>query len=454
MRKYLLWLLAILPFLTTSCIKDESETELDDYCYISSVTLGGMRRNLKLSNGTSVSTAYSGSAFGMTVDHRTLTIENRDSLLFGTDLRAVAMTIAYQGAALAYRTAGSDDAWKQYNTKDSMDLRTPIELSLLADDGKSSRLYTLKLNVHQLDGDSIRWQKAEAMDVLGTDPVDEMKAVVVEGRLSVLARMTGNVVLAKRSGLNTVGEWENVATDLPADADFETLCQQGDALYISTADGKIYTSMDAEQWTLFGEAKEGLKLAGVSGNRFYALAEGKLYAAENAIGWAEEALDDDAVRLPATSVSILKMQQPNGNERLVMVGIRNNEADTTAVVWNKMWDATTDEASAEWVYFNQTWENKQLLPRLRNMNLLQYDGRCLAFGGASSTGRREAMDAAYVSNDYGITWRKDSDLTIPQELKGTQAPVASAVDKDNVIWIISGNQVWRGRLNKLGFERR
>ena len=76
---------------------------------------------------------------------------------------------------------------------------------------------------------------------------------------------------------------------------------------------------------------------------------------------------------------------------------------------------------------------------------MKYDGKCLAFGRGS--------DKMYFSSDYGITWRTDSGLHLPLELGQVPGNLTSAVGDDNVIWIIAGNSVWKGRLNRLGFAR-
>ena len=149
------------------------------------------------------------------------------------------------------------------------------------------------------------------------------------------------------------------------------------------------------------------------------------------------------------------MKQANGSQRLVMVGNRAEEADKTSVVWNKMWDDDIQETGAVWMFMNQTEENKCTLPQLEYLNLIQYDDKCLAFGGSSVSGKgtNESMDALYVSQDYGISWRKDSEIHLPKELKGVNGPICAAVDDNNVIWIIADGEVWRGKLNRLDFIR-
>ena len=87
MKKYLVLLLATIPFLVGSCISDK-EVSYDDYCYISEVSLGSIKREVHmldtLGNDTIIKTSYTGSNFDMVINQRKLTIENRDSLLYGS----------------------------------------------------------------------------------------------------------------------------------------------------------------------------------------------------------------------------------------------------------------------------------------------------------------------------------------------------------------------------------
>lgn len=450
--------MASVLLMTTSCIKDE-KIQSNNYCYISSVKLGTLKRAVHTKNSQGKDSvyysSYSGAQITMSIDQRNQVIENRDSLLYGTSLRAVLVTITYDGSVLAYRTAGSDEEWTSYKSSDSINLSKPIELITLANDGNSSRVYTLKVNVHQQEGDSLYWSQAEK-DVPELTGMNATQAVVLDGKLTVLCSNTAGVQLATRSGLSSTGTWQLLSTDLPATADVHTLMMNkfNQTLYVSTTDGLIYNSVNGTEWNPVGTAQPGLRLVGINENAYYALIGGELYRSTDATNWNEkERLDTDPAYLPAKDVKSLQFQQKNGNWRMLLMGYRDNATDTTAVVWNKMWNHSYPENEAEWVYFNQTKENPYACPHLTNLNLLAYDGRCMAFGGASADGKIQAMEELYFSNDYGITWRPDLQIRLPEELKGVEGPIASVVDGSNVIWIIANNQIWFGRLNRLGFLR-
>ncbi len=458
MKKKTLLLLALLCGLLASCFKDE-EVTYDDYCYISDVSLGNIKRWSWTTDSVGApvryQTSYSGNAFQMTVDQRSDSIQNRDSLLYGSDLSAVLVSVSFKGATLLYRPAADTTAeWTAYSTKDSMDLSRPLHLLVVANDGASNRIYTLKVNVHQQEGDSLYWNRLDSA-VTALEGMDETKAVAQGSVLRVFGRVGQNVCVASRGIGGKAGLWERQDTSLPQDAQVGTLCQMGGRLYMGTSGGELYSSADAVSWQRVSSIGKGARLAGVGKSFLYALAGKSLLRSADGQVWEQESYDDDPAWLPDTCVSLVALDGDDGDSRVVMTGFRSQENDTTAMVWNKTWSAREREQDAEWVFFTQTRENKWLCPRLGSINVMAYDSRCLAFGGAAgyAGGKHKAMDGMYFSNDYGITWKPDYELHLPVALQGVDGPIASVVDSDKYIWIIANKEVWRGRLNRLGFLR-
>ena len=448
MKKRWCLLLLALPFLATSCSKEsDSETSSNDYCYIKSVTLGTIKRK----TGT-LNTSFAGSYYEMTINHRTNTIENRDSLPYGSLLDRVIATIAFDGSMLIYREQGSEGSWTAYDATDSLDLTKPLELFLSSNDNKSGRTYILKVNVHKQEGDSLYWNKCED-EVAELAGMTDMKAFAMNGKLLVLGQKTAGIVLAERSSTGSTGTWEETTvTDLPATVDLQSLRQQAGLLYISTTDGSIFSSANAKDWRQEGTTYTApLTLVEKTENFFYAISESKLLRSADATNWEEEALDTDASMLPQSDIRALTMEQANGNTRIVMVGQR--DGSDNAIVWNKIWNVSEPEQTAQWIYFPLSPDNNIPCPRLNHLNLLPYDGKCFAFGGASVDGTHKALDVIYISQDYGITWRPTGTIRMPSELQGSEGCITSTVDENNFIWIITNAQVWRGRLNRLGFAQ-
>ena len=446
-NKSLLLLLALVLLASSCSEKDNVVSTSNDYCYISSVILGNVKRKVQNTNVT-----FSAVDYEMTINQRTNNIENRDSLPYGSQLSRVIATIHFDGSTLAYREKGSNSEWTSYNATDSLDLTKPLELFLTSNDNQSSRIYTLKVNVHQQEGDSLFWKQCDNNVAELTDMTD-MKAFVLNDKLFVLGQKISGITLAERSSTEAEGEWtETPVTDLPATTDIQTLRQYEDMLYLSTNDGSIFSSADAKGWRQEGSTYSApLKLVEKTEKYYYAISEGKILRSADASTWEEETLDTDATMLPTTDIRALSAEQANGNNRIILVG--QSENSDNAVVWNKMWNDSEKEENAEWIYFPITHDNNIPCPRLEYLNLLSYDGKCIAFGGASIDNSKKALETMYVSQDYGITWRPDKEHRMPVELKGIEGCITSTVDENYFIWIITNAQVWRGRLNRLGFAQ-
>lgn len=414
-----------------------------------------------------INTSFSGDAFAMTIDQRTCTIENRDSLPYGSQLSAVIATISFDGSLLVYREfdenrqSDDDTGWVAYNSTDSLDLTKTLQLKLTSNDNSSKRLYKLKVNVHSQEGDSLYWNQCES-EVDALKNLTDMKAFVLDDKLMALGNNGSNIVLAERSGIDAQGTWNKSdipTTDLPLTANMQTLCQDAktNMLYLS-ASNIIYSSTDAKTWTQVGSYSASLTLIEKTENCFYAISGDKLLYSTDATTWVEGKLDSDATLLPVSDIRALTLQQANGSRRIVIVGQRDGIANS--VVWNKSWNdgwKNYDEVGAEWMYFPITPDNKIPCPKLKYPNLLRYDGKCVVFGGASAdgSGQHKAFGAMYVSQDYGITWRPSDIHHMPIQLEeaNINGCITSVVDKNNYIWIITNAQVWRGRLNRLGFAQ-
>lgn len=455
-------LAVVTVILAASCMSDDSSGSDDSVksnrCSVSSVKFNTMRRlvTVKASDGVTDSTYYSTfttSQWIFSIDHRNLTIENRDSLPYGTDLSKCVMTLNYTGAIAYYRAsdAWEDDPWNSYSATDSVDLRKPLHIRVLATDN-TERRYVLRVNVHTMNGDSLRWVK------VGTEPVINgdypMKALGWEDKMTVMAN-DGNAVLWLTHAASNLGEWTSQVTDLPLNTDVSSLsCNTGGGrLYVNTTDGALYSSADGVAWSLLYQ-QDGLRLAGLSENKIYIMAAGKLYGASYFdLAWKEELLDEDAALLPDEEMSFLTYTDKKDVTRMLIAGNRSAEEDTTAVVWSKSWFSFENENTETWMHYNRTWDNIRQMPMFRYLNVLYYDDKLIAIGGDSKNGKIKAMDSFYISEDNGLTWWQWQDILPPSDLLDVDGYVASGVDKNKFLWLIAGGKVYRGRINRLGFVR-
>ncbi len=463
MKKYTYLLLAAvaMPILFTSCLQTDDEGEYDDHCYITSFALSSLRRTMYATSSTGEDSTYystiSGSSFPMTIDQLALTIENMDSLPLRSDLSRVLTSASFQGVLMWRKVDLSeepDSFWTTYNSSDSLDFREPLHFACLSTDGLTARIYTVKVNAHKQNGDSTVWNAMGEVDALGGFVT--RKAFCLKGNVMVLGDEGGGSVacVAHQEG----EDWVTYSTSGAEGADVQSLQRQGDVLYLSNASGQVLSSENALDWTLASyPQQEGLTLVGASDARLYALLDGKLVSSDGT-EWQEEALDDESQYLPTQPVYSFSYQLADGQNRLMMVGARDNDDDTSCMVWAKTWRGTAEEGST-WMFYVPNGTDKRRCPVMDNLNVVAYDDGFLAFGGKSRDGYYEPLDSMLYSQDHGVTWKPyENDDMIVDPLMHDEAAdakdIVSAVDDDEYLWVIIDKKVWRGRINRLGFLRK
>ena len=463
MKKYFFPLLAILtlPIVMISCKDDEEEVYYSEDCYISSLSLGAMKRTLYVTGHDGLDSAYTVSFtstfFPMTIDQRRQTIENLDSLPVRTRLNAVLVSASFQGLLVwrkANLAADADTTWQNYSSSDSLDLREPLHFRVISVTGLSSRTYTLKVNVHQQDADSTHWDSLGFVEPLKA--MGERKALVWNNKVTILGKLADGTISLVQHPCTTTGEWSGSATTGTQQAVPGTVQQLGGALYMSTTEGRLITSSDGTTWTQANApALTGLTLVDASDDYLYALAGNKLYRG-NGENWEEETLEDAGENLPTSQLNGIYYTMKNGLKRLVLVG--GKEGDKEATVWAKSWQEGK-EAKESWIYYAPNDADKNRCPLMDNLCVLPYDDGIQALGGKSADGKYEALGSILHSNDHGITWKTYTNYDMkadPWQKKAasTAQYITAAVDGQSFLWVFVDDQVWRGRINRLGFLRK
>lgn len=457
----LLMTIVVVPFATTSCTSDDDEaTEYSKNCYISSFTLGSLNRYIygKTSQGMDsiYTTTFSGSYFPMVIDQRGDSIVNNDSLPVGTRVSRVLTSVGFTGTLLwrkADLTGLTDTTWTAYSSADSLDFTTPLHFRVYSDGFLSSRTYTVKVNVHQQNGDSTTWNSLGQVAALTT--TTQHKAIVWNNQLTILSKQTDGTLQLTQHPLSTSGDWTSSATTGSANAIPATLQQQGGRMLVSTTDGNLLETTDGTTWTNAAyPALAGMRLVAATDDYIYALSGGKLYRSNGAT-WDEEKLDDDANLLPKDYLNSVCYTMDNGMTRLMLMGSKDN-SDKHVTIWAKAWEQGR-EAQEEWIYYEPNNADKFRCRVLRNLCILPYDGGLQALGGRSIDNNLQPMDTIRHSADHGITWKgyTNDDMNIDPAIRTaaqTAQYITAAVDDEQHLWVIIDDKVWRGRINRLGWK--
>ncbi|MBQ7422416.1 MAG: exo-alpha-sialidase [Prevotella sp.] len=443
-------LLAIMTFLFASCLNDDDER---DYTYysdtaITAFSLGTMNMYLHTISSEGEDSiykeTYTGSTYKFYIDHQNGTIYNPDSLPYGTDAAHVLVTISSKNNGIVLLKSMEEDEYTYYSSADSIDFSTPRILRVLSQNGAYYRDYTVTVNVHQQKGDDFSWSLVSELKEFAS--LQGMKLVTLDEKLYLFGFDGTNTQMFATDASDGTG-WA-VSNGLFGSDAWKNVVVKGGSLFV--LDGTELRQMTGTSWSLVS-TDAGLKqLIGASSTELYALAEdgGVLVSKDDGATWKTEILDDDTSLLPIENISYsYRTLKTNKNLEQVMV-VGKSPVSEYAVVWTKLVDVSDASAVYPWTYVDLAGDMRYALPLWESLTVFPYDGINLAFG-FNSNGE---ISPFRVSRDGGITWKEDSLYSLPSGINVT-SPLTAAVDADNQIWIVGGGtgQVWRGRLNRLGW---
>ena len=421
-----IFMLLVVAIGVTSCLNSSSsEATLYGEAAITSFNLGNVTRYVhKTINGKDslVKTTLSATTYKFTIDQIQHQIYNTDSLPIGTDVsRALCVIGSRNNSTVFFVDKTDENILRSYSSLDSVDFSTPRKLEVWSSDMKGHTDYTVKVNVHGQDGSLFVWQKMPVSEVLAQ--LKDVEAHYWAGTMYLEGRM-------------------------------------GDMTQIYRVDDKGLVMMDEE--TTGKLLPPGMKRwIGSTSQEVYGLSDDNdlMVSQDGGVTWESDILDDDRHLLPVQDIAFVSypLYYATNTEYALLVGNRSVgdfPDDKTAMVWRKIVD--NDEYTPEgfWSYLEPAGD--MALPRMAHMSLVAYDDGILAIGGEDiSEGVFSAPYAQfYQSRDDGITWKYNKSYQLPDGFDENATSVGMAVDDDDYLWLFCGGtgQVWRGRLNKLGWQ--
>ena len=255
--------------------------------------------------------------------------------------------------------------------------------------------------------------------------------------------------------------------------------------YVYSSDGSSYTKYTVnvnahqqDEYTLTWQRMDGTpqpqpdspslpmdgirQMIGSCSTETYALSDdGRMMVWRQNVGqWEEDLMDEDAQLLPTQDLALVSypMYLADDTEYVVLIGNRSTELfpqEKTARVWRKIVDNGQYAPQSHWTYMEHTDNSQMILPRLQNLAMVYYDSALLALGGAGIGGAMQTPWAEfYQSRDNGITWKYNKYYQLPSGFDYSATKVIMTVDNDKYLWLFceGTGQVWRGRVNKLGWN--
>lgn len=424
-----------------SCISDD-DVEQTPECVITGFSVGDITSMLTATASDGTDSTYtrtiSGSSIKFNIDQINGRIYSIDSLPSWTNLTRVVPTITYSGTV--YARLNADSVYYSITSgSDSIDLSTPMDFLVTATDGVSKKHYSVAIHRYSANADSLLWSPiSNNLKLTGNQ-----KLIVANEKLYVFA----NASETPSMSVSTDGITWSEPTALKTVAnkiDCQSILTFNGRFYALDSDGKIYTSEDAEVWTIASETV--VKSLPASDKTYlYAYDGEKIIATKDLMNWEINGTDDIDM-FPETCLSSQTYNTRTNSDLQVdvLAGLtRNNTTD--AVIWYKV---SSSEASSnqQWDYITVTDENPYPLPALSNLKMFHYNDVLYAIGGDNN--------AFYKSEDNGITWRKVTQYQFPPVSLVADKNVAVSV-QGNFIWIIQTDsngevKIWKGIINKLG----
>ena len=398
---------------------------------------------------TTLSTTVVGANYPFAINQSEGLIYNPDSLPVGTDVSKVVVSINADN--YIYIVAENDSVWEE---KDSLNFEEPIQFKVLAESGVFGRTYTAKINVHQQDPEALGWQKLESN--FDSD-IQEQKAVYLNNTIYVFGKQGEQAFITKTQA--TDGKiWSTpVHIDTPAEADINSVMAWGNQLYL-LAGNELYTSPDGLSWDKVGTTKLHQLIANVYSDKtqkIMAIDENNHYTeSQDGIIWKSYEKMPDGFPTSSLSFASYPLDTNKDINRTVVLGNHGVASDSTTVAWTQLDVETywTDLAAPS---------HAEACPKLENMTMIHYNNELYMFGGSGQrSGIIKPFSTLYNSKDHGITWQTaSSKLEFPEEFQTkyeeSEGHYSAVVDDNHFIWIMwsKTGEVWRGRINKLGFDK-
>lgn len=382
-------------------------------------------------------------------------IYNVDSLPMKTNLSKVKLNIGTSGYVTYVNKNGKDTIW---TSADSINMTSPMNITVSAYNSDGTivkRIYRLDFRVHKQEPDSLNWGNRAV--AINTGITGKQKSVILNGNVYTFQDNNAAQLTVSTSAESDGKSWTVLSpiTGIADKADYSSITVFNGKLYILAA-GKVYASTDAVAWT----QQSGL---GADVDKLLVAFDGKLAGTKLDGGVLKFCVTTDGLtwaigdnvpskfpvaRISATSYAL----KTNSNLKYALiVGDESDPASLVTIPWStsdgKTWaDLKFEKKTSDLTDYS--------LPITKNMSVIYYNDKFYAFGGQDAN----SFDSFYVSKE-GIIWKKvTSKVMFPAMFKG-RGDYSCVIDGNHFIWMIwsgtgamASDNIWKGRINSLGFK--
>lgn len=362
-------------------------------------------------------------------------IYNADSLPMGVDVSnlKVNMTYAESASAEFHVTNGKwmRDTVFKYNSEDSIDFTGDVKFKILSMDMSNEKTYTIKVNVHQVEPDTLYWSRFARRDLPSFTAPKDQKTVQLQDKLYCFIQDEKGYVMSVTSDI-FANQWEKTRVELPFTPLLQSFMATDEALFILDSDKALYTSTDGLTWTSCGLSWYSI-IGSYNNTLLGVIKEGDVY---------KHAQYPESEGFVSTEVPV---DFPiEGVSQMVKLESRWAVSDQKLMIGGVL--ANGNYCKHTWGYDGSVWgiisRVEATLGQLKGITLIPYyctyldsetlnsfsEPLLLAMGGELSDGTR--VDVVSMSIDNGLTWTVANEcLQLPEYIEPFSFAQAFVVDK-------------------------
>ena len=397
-------------------------------------------------------------------------IENLDSLpvsaktsLAKLKYKYIKVKMDFVGASKVMIVYGGGGQPFEYPKVDSIDFTQIVKIEVTAADGVTLKTYEFKLNIHNQDPEVLNW-KSIAFSGWNTTPYHTHKTVAFKTEFLTYLKGENSIQLFA-SDMSDGAVWQSrtSALQLTETAQIESMTLFANKLYVTTSAQELWASADGLAWSkvelpnaiysIYGSivtqsgTNQLIVLSKENGNyRLAAVSE-----TGNLTFRGDDILPDD---FPVSGFG--RINKAIGlSEKLTIIAGKDKSDKLLNSVQQIYWDNSGFHCAYN-IENGNNW-----FPAIEAPNAYFYDNKMVISCGRDLT---KEYKTSYYSTNYGLSWAEDSTHLFPTAYS-ERANCSVIVDSQNFIWIFGGqnkfvdrtfdgiNEIWRGKLNRLGFIR-
>ena len=270
--------------------------------------------------------------------------------------------------------------------------------TVYAPDRLISKIYEVKVNVHQVDPDLLVWSEIKESGFPVTSAATKQKAIWFNNKAYVFVDNAQVQVTTSENGTS----WSPLTdlNGLTSKANYSSVMAFNNKLLI-LADGKLYSSSNGVDWQDETVQATGLialvqdKLIGTYNGKFI-----EIIPSSNDSFTSIE-LGDIPENFPGTDyISTTKPLPTNPSiEQTIMISGEENTSEDFTPVWTSYSDTNRWDR-----IINSTGYN---CPKLENIAMINYNSQLYVFGGKGkdNEGNVDGFKYLYSSKDNGLVWK-------------------------------------------------